>query len=279
MIELLALVADQGPLILLALVGDQGLLLLGAVLLALLLAAKEIGYAAARRWAPRQIIDDTKRAAIGLITGGMLALLAFLLAIALSVADRRYEARRSVVLAEANAIGTAWLRADVQDSEAGMTIQRLLESYAEVRIEAVVARAGAPDKRSQILERTAALQDEIWTIAGAVAQDAPTPISAQLLASLNEVFDLALSQRQAFSAQVPVHVLRLLVYASLLAVAALGYHLGMLGSRQFAMSTLLILMWASSMVLIADISRSGQGLVGVSANPLIWTLEQMRHPK
>jgi hypothetical protein len=63
---------------------------------------------------------------------------------------------------------------------------------------------------------------------------------------------------------------------SLLSVAALGFHLGMLGSRQFTMSTLLILMWASSMVLISDIDRAGQGWVNVSADPLIWTVEQMR---
>jgi hypothetical protein len=62
----------------------------------------------------------------------------------------------------------------------------------------------------------------------------------------------------------------------LLAVAGLGFHLGVLGSRQFTMSTLLILMWASLMVLIVDINRTGQGFVEVSADPLIWTLEQMR---
>jgi hypothetical protein len=176
------------------------------------------------------------------------------------------------VLAEANPIGTAWLRAGAQESEAGRAMQRLLADYAEVRIRAVKAmEAPAP-----VLERTAALQDEIWTIAGTIARDAPTTVSAQLLASLNEVFDLALSERRAFRSRVPAHILRVLLWTSLLAVAALGYHLGTLGSRQLAMSTLLILMWASAMVLIVDINRTGQGFVEISADPLIWTLEHMR---
>lgn len=179
------------------------------------------------------------------------------------------------MLAEANAIGTAWLRAGAQDSEAGMAMQRLLEEYAEVRTQAVAA-IKTPDSEARILARTATLQGEIWTIAGTVARDAPTPVSAQLLASLNEVFDLALSERRAFRSRVPLHIFRLVLWASLLAVAGLGFHLGMLGSRQFAMSTLLILMWASSMLLISDINRPGQGWVEVSADPLIWTVEQLQ---
>lgn len=257
---------------LLDLAAERSLLLLGAALFVLLLAAKEAGYAVARRWHARRGVDETGRTSVGFITGGMLALLAFMLAISLSIADRRYEERRAVVLAEANAIGTAWLRAGAQDSEAGMAIQRLLTDYAEVRIQAV----GAMKTPAPVLERTAALQDEIWAIAGAIARDAPTSVSTQLLASLNQVFDLALSERRAFAARVPRHLLRLLLWTSLLAVAALGYHLGMLGSRQPAMSTLLIVMWVGSMVLIVDINRAGQGFVEVSADPLIWTLEQMR---
>jgi hypothetical protein len=229
---------------------------------------------AARRWHAQRGVDETARTSVGFITGGMLALLAFLLAISLSIADRRYEDRRAVVLAQANAIGTAWLRAGAQDTEAGRTLQRLLKDYAEVRIQA----AGPIETPAPVLERTAALQSEIWTIAGTIARTAPTAVSAQLLASLNEVFDLAVSERQAFRSRVPRHLLRLLLWASLLAIAGLGSHLGMLGSRQFVMSTLLILMWTSSMVLIVDINRSGQGFIEVSADPLIWTLEQMRSP-
>lgn len=109
-----------------------------------------------------------------------------------------------------------------------MAVQRLLTDYSEVRIQAV----GAMETPASILERTATLQDESWAIAGTIASDAPTLVLTQLLASRNEAFDLALSQRQAFAARVPRHLLRLLLRASLLAVAALGYQLGILGSRQ-----------------------------------------------
>ena len=268
---------------LLALAGDVSLLLQALLLFLLLFAAKEggfyLGYRRHQRAALRKQEEEgsheTVRTSVGFITGGMLALLAFLLAIALSIADQRYEERRNVVLAEANAIGTAWLRAGAQESEAGLTIQRLLEKYAEVRAQAVETLT-SPEDQARVLARTATLQDEMWAIAGTIAREAPTPISAQLLASLNEVFDSALSQRRAFESRVPVHIFRMLVWTSVLAIAALGFNLGLLGSHQLTLSTLLILIWTGSMMLISDISRSGQGWVGVSTKPLIWTVEQMR---
>lgn len=268
---------------LLALAGDVSLVLLGLAVFLLLFGAKEIGFYLGHRRYQRAALHkqneegshETVRTSVGFITGGMLALLAFLLAIALSIADQRYEERRNVVLAEANAIGTGWLRAGAQDSEAGVAIQRLLEEYAEVRAQAVETLT-SPEDQARVLARTATLQDEIWAIAGTIARDAPTPISAQLLASLNEVFDLALSQRRAFRSRVPIHIFRMLLWTSVLAIAALGFHLGLLGSHQLTLSTLLILMWSGSMVLISDISRSGQGWVGVSTEPLTWTVEQMR---
>jgi hypothetical protein len=267
----------------LAWIADLSLLLMSMLLFLLLFMAKEMGYyvgyrnhrRVARRTQDEEGAPETVRTSVGFITGGMLALLAFLLAIALSIADARYEERRDVVLAEANAIGTAWLRAAAQDSEAGMIMQRLLEEYAEVRIQAVEA-SPFPEDQAPILARTATLQDEIWAIASTVARDAPTPISAQLLASVNEVVDLALSQRRAFEAQVPLHIFRMLLWMSLLAIAALGFNLGLLGSHQLVLSSLLILMWTSAIILISDISRPGQGWVDVSPDPLVWTVEQMR---
>jgi hypothetical protein len=67
-------------------VADRSLLLLAVVLVVMMLAAKEAGYYAARRWHARRGVDETVRTSVGFITGGMLALLAFLLAISLSIA-------------------------------------------------------------------------------------------------------------------------------------------------------------------------------------------------
>jgi len=113
---------------------------------------------------------------------------------------------------------------------------------------------------------------------GRPARQTPTALSAQLLASLNDVFDLALRERQAFASRVPAHIVRLLLWTSIVAIAGLGYHLGTLGARQLVLSTLLILMWVGQLALLVDINRTGQGFVSVATDPLVWTVERFEQP-
>ena len=67
------------------------------------------------------------------MVGGLLGLLAFVLALTLSFGSARFEERRQGTLAEANAIGTAWLRAEATGHPRGSEIARLLEDYGRLR--------------------------------------------------------------------------------------------------------------------------------------------------
>src|SRR4051794_31705965 len=102
----------------------------GLVLLVLQLLARELGYLAGRRFKAR---SEGTPEGIGVIVGSMLALLAFVLALTLSFASTRYTERQDGTLAEANAIGTAWLRADAIGDPRGIEIAGLLEKYTRVR--------------------------------------------------------------------------------------------------------------------------------------------------
>lgn len=257
---------------LLRLAADQSLLLLFAVLVALFMAVTELGYRIGKRVFNRREADEPARSGIGFIVGGILGLLAFLLGITLSLAEGRHEERRAVVLNEANAIGTAWLRAGVIGGEEGGQMQRLVADYAEVRIR-VYRDIRTREDADRLDGETAALQTQLWEIATGVARAAPTPISGLMLAALNEMFDLATTQKRDYVERVPAHILRLLLWTSMIAVGAIGYHFGVGGSRQLTMSTLLLVLWASAIVLIVDINRPRQGTVVVSHAPLEWTLE------
>ncbi|WP_291298069.1 hypothetical protein [Elioraea sp.] len=256
----------------LAAVADESLMLLFVVLVLLLMAVTEFGYRIGRRAFERRAADEPARSGIGFIVGGILGLLAFLLGITLSLAEGRHDERRAVVLDEANAIGTAWLRAGVIGGEEGARMQRALVDYTEVRIRVyrdIRTRADA----DRLDAETAALQTTLWETATVVARAAPTPISGLMLAALNETFDLAMTQKRYFTERVPPHILRLLLWTSIIAVGAMGYHFGVGGTRQLVMSTLLLVLWASAIVLIIDINRPRQGTVTVSHAPLEWTLE------
>lgn len=240
--------------------------------LLLLLAALEIGVQIGKFVSRRRTPTDGEKSSVNFSTAGMMGLLAFLLGVSLSMASDRYQQRRDSLLAEANAIGTVWLRATVATGAEGEAIQRLLRAYTETRI-AVVIGSDNPAEVERLNQRTNTLQTEIWTIARSVAERSPTPISGLLLSSLNDMIDLSLTNRRNFTSHVPPYILRLLLTVSIFAVGAVGYGFGLVGGRQPGLSILLLGAWTLAIVLIIDIDRPQSGQIRVSADPLVWTLQ------
>ena len=246
--------------------------LAGLFVLLLLLLALEIGVQLGQFIARRHAPTDGQKSSVNFATAGMMGLLAFLLGVSLSMASDRYQQRRDSVLAEANAIGTAWLRATVATGAEGEAMQRLLRDYTETRI-AVVRGSSDLAEVDRLNQRTNSIQNELWQIARTVAERSPTPISGLLLSSLNEMIDLSLTNRRNFTSHVPAYVLRLLLTVSVFAVGAVGYGFGLVGSRQPGLSVLLLGVWTLAIVLIIDIDRPQSGEVRIDPAPLVWTLQ------
>jgi hypothetical protein len=248
--------------------------LAGLFIFLLLLASLEIGVWVGKLVARRHTPTDGEKSSTNFATAGMMGLLAFLLGVSLSMASDRYQQRRDSVLAEANAIGTAWLRAAVGTTASeAQALHRLLRDYTEVRIAAVIGSSDPMKSDQRLRERTNELQSEIWTIARGAAERSPTPISGLLLSSLNEMIDLSLTNRRNFHTYVPPYILRLLLTVSILAVGAVGYGFGLVGSRQPILSVLLLGVWTVAIVLILDIDRPQSGEVRIDPAPLVWTLQ------
>lgn len=242
------------------------------ILLTLLLLAQEIGYRLGRFVRRRREPAEAEKSSLNFATAGMVGLLAFLLGISLSMASGRYEARRDSVLAEANSIGTTWLRAGMVGGAEGQVIQRTLRDYTRLRIDTING-GETPAQVEQMYARTAALQNDMWRAAQQAAERAPTPITALLVASLNETLDLSLTNRRNFTSNVPTYVIRLLILVSLLTMGAIGYGFGIVGGRQVVMSTLFLFIWTIAIALIVDIDRPRSGGIRVGTTPLVWTLQ------
>ncbi len=242
------------------------------VLLALLLVAQEIGYHLGRLVRRRREPPEAEKSSLNFATAGMVGLLAFLLGISLSMASGRYEARRDSVLAEANSIGTTWLRASLVGGEEGRVIQRILREYTKLRIDTVNG-GETPAEVDRMYARTGALQNDMWRAVERAAERAPTPITASLVTSLNETIDLSLTNRRNFTTSVPAYVIRLLVLVSMLTMGAIGYGFGIAGGRQIVMSVLFLFIWTISIALIVDIDRPRSGGIQVGTTPLVWTLQ------
>ncbi len=253
-----------------------GLLFVG-VLLVLLLAA-ELGY----RLGSRSRLNRAARVAageqaaekdsVGFVTAGMLGLLAFLLGVSLSMAQSRYDHRRDVVRDEANAIGTVWLRTGFLAEPKAAEMRQVLRDYAGLRLAAL----GDPTHTRAFVvdtEQANALQARLWAIAQEAALERPDPVRVALVSALNDMIDLSLSSRRAFTDQVPIGVLRMLLWATVISVGVVGFNFGLGGYRQPVVTTLLLVFWSSGLVLIVDMNDPLRGAVRVDPAPLVWTIQ------
>ena len=253
---------------------SAGVFVLAAVLFVLLSAACEAGYRVGRWRGTKLQLTKEEVDTTNTLTAGMLALLAFILGFTIDFAQQRFEARRDLVVEEANAIGTAWHRAEMIGGSEGAAIAADIADYTKVRLAFTRADLGAP--LPALIARTGALQDDIWTHATRLARAEPNPITATLTTALNTMFDAAHSQRFAFEAQVPTDMLTMLLCGSILAIGAMGFQMGLAGARQPILSSLLLLMWTGGMVVTVDLNRSRVGHIRVDVAPIEWTMHEIQ---
>lgn len=230
--------------------------------------AQEFGQWIGRRQRTR---GEGKVEGVGIVVGGMLGLLAFVLALTLNFATSQFTQRRAGSLEEANAIGTAWLRAEAIQDPRGKEIAQLLGDYTRLRIEFIQADRDRT-LLDQLNQRTNAMQSMMWGYVAGIVRDRPNPVSTALQASLNDVFDMSTAERFDYSFRMPPELVWLLLGLTLMSMAALGYQLGLGGRSVRVLVVLLIAMWTLVIVNILDLATPRIGEFRTSAEAYEWTL-------
>jgi hypothetical protein len=250
-------------------IASQGVLIFAGILLVLQIAAKEAGYVVGRRVATA----ETQGAeGVGIVVGGMLGLLAFVLALTLSFSSARFQERREGTLQEANAIGTAWLQAKAIGHPRGDEIARLLEDYTRHRRAFVLADFGAPAV-AEATARSSTLQGQIWGHLSALLRERPDPAITSLMNALNLAFDLGMAERFAYALIFPPQLFWLLVGMSMVSMAALGFQLGLRGRPLRVLTLLLLGMWTATMTVILDMGSARLGGIRISPAAYDWTIQ------
>jgi uncharacterized spore protein YtfJ len=221
-----------------------------------------LGFLAGRR-ALRKRGDS--EAPVGSTVGATLGLLAFMLAFTFGMAAAKHEARRRLVLDEANAIATTVLRGELLSEERAAAVHALLTEYVDVRL----AVARDPSLLATALARTAVLQSELWAIARDAARAGPTSSTSHFVGAVNEVLDLH-TERMTIGVRdrIPRAIWLALYLLTFLSMAAVGYHAGMGGTARLTPLAMLVLAFASVVLLIADLDHPQQGFMVVSQAPL-----------
>jgi hypothetical protein len=230
----------------------------------LTLAFYELGYRIGR-WRERRATGELT-GPTGMIVGSMLALMAFLLAIAMGMAADRFDTRRGLVLQEANAIGTTLLRAGYLPEPYSARAETLLREYVPLRIV-----EGGQDELQAKIARSVEIHEELWTIAEALAREhGELPVVAIFIESLNETIDLHESRITAgLYARVPPTVIWLLLGGVIFSIALVGYNAGLTERRSTLSAVVLAVALSAVIALIVDLDRPGDGLIRTSQRPLI----------
>jgi hypothetical protein len=209
------------------------------------------------------------------ILGATLTLLALIIGFTFSMALSRYDQRKNLEEAEANAIGTEYLRADLlPEAEAG-AVRGLLRDYLDARVAFYATR----DARAtaELDARTSRLQGQLWSAVRGPAAATPTPVMALVVGGMNDALNAQGYAAAAWSNRIPAAAWLLLGAIALGAVALVGVRLR--EPRQ-ALGLLLILPLLVSIAffLIADIDSPRRGLIRVVPQNLVSLAQSLATP-
>jgi hypothetical protein len=237
------------------------------VFMGLSLVAEESGFRA--KWRMGSDSDSIEKTDIALILGAVLTLLSLLLGFTYAMSEGRYETRRQLVVEEANAIGTTYLRAKALPEPRSSEIQKLLRQYTALRGEIAAMADGTPEKIREVDTRSKQLHSLLWEQAAALARESPNPIISIFLQTLNEMIDLHSKRLAAFRNRVPFSIYLVLFVVSIITLWLVGYYFGKRRQRARTLTTMVVLLVALVMWLIMDLDQPTRGTIKASQQSLI----------
>lgn len=206
------------------------------------------------------------------VVAGLLGLMAFLMAFTIGIVINQQSQRKAMVVEEANAIGTAWLRASFLDESDMSASRALLQEYTEIRLEA----AADPTQLPSVVTRSEEIHGELWAIVEKnVKQGNESDIMRLVVESVNDVIDVHSLRIAAANLRLPRVLGILLLIATVLSFLLLGVASSADGKRDVASMVLFALVLVAVLIIIVDLNRPQEGLLTVSQTAMSDLLRQM----
>ncbi|MDM0105714.1 hypothetical protein QTH97_12265 [Variovorax sp. J22R24] len=243
------------------------------IVLVTFFAALEIAFQLGRRHVHRS--DDASRSHISALQAALLGLLALLLGFNFAMAASRFDARKTLIQEEVNAIRTTYLRAQLLPPSQREQVSDLLKRYVAARVDFM--RAGVD--RTQLETTSAATTDiesQLWALAGTsptVGQASPERVL--VIQSLNEMFNTNEKRHAALDNHVPQIVIGLLVAVALGALSFIAYGYGLTSRRRHISTALFALLIAMVFTIIIDMDQPRSGLIRVGEESLVRLQQSM----
>ena len=215
-------------------------------------------------------LKSDERDDFGVVQGTALTLLGLLIGFTFSMAMSRYEQRKNYEEAEANAIGTEYVRAGLLPDADAIRVRNLLRKYLEQRV--LFYTIHNERDLDQIGTSTAKLQEDLWSAVQASALSQPTPVTALAASGMNDVLNSQGYTQAAWWNRIPLEAWILLAAIAVGCNLLIGY-----GARRTSFLFMILPLAVSlSFFLIADIDSPRSGLIRVSPENLVILSETLR---
>jgi hypothetical protein len=222
-----------------------------------------------KRWK----MEDKTREEFGVILAATLTLLGLIIGFSFSMAVSRYDQRKNYEEAEANAIGTEYVRADLLPAADAAKVRVLLRNYLDQRLLFYVTRD--EQQIRQINARTAQLQTELWSTVVTPAAVQQTPVVALAVSGMNDVLNSQGYTQAAWWNRIPIAAWALMTLIAVCCNMGFGY-----GTRDVKTEGILLfilpLVVSISFFLIADIDSPRSGVIRVRPQNLESLAESLR---
>ncbi len=208
--------------------------------------------------------DEEIKSLTGAIQASVLGLLALLLGFSFNMSMQRHDGRTHALVDEANAIGTAVLRARLLPESVQGDVEAAFREYIEIRIAMGKIDLSRTAERNQYNREVARLQAQLWALAVAAANEDPRPVtSGSFMTALNALIDTQGTRHALLQTHVPEVVLFLLFIVFIVAGGMLGYSTGLSGKRVVIPSALVGFLIALIVFIIIDLDRPRRGVIQV----------------
>jgi hypothetical protein len=195
------------------------------------------------------------------LQGALLALLGLILAFSFGISGSRYEQARSILVEEANDIGTAVLRADLYNDSVRKVFRKHFQTYVEARIhlyEVVTDTLPYLKHRAEMHDA----QDHLWKLATDQSKLPNMLIpSNQMVPALNSMFDISMSRDVLFRTQIPDLILYMLFIMALVSSFLTGIISGRMGVKEWIIVVSFIFFSTLIIYTTLDLGRPLRGFI------------------
>ena len=239
--------------------------LIALAIVVLLAASCEIGFRLGYR------SKDSKESYRSLMSGtsaAMLGLLGLLLGFSLSMAVSRWDVRHDIIVNEANAIGTIWLRAGLLEEPLSSDLRDTMREYTEARIALGVSR-GDRAALQAAQSKSESLHASIWSIVESANQPGHSnAVLSSMINAANEVIDIHELRLTSIGNYLPAPLFLLLITVAAVSMGFLAWAFGAANQGGRTAIVMLGLLIGVVLLLIMDVNRPQRGRINIGVESL-----------